>query len=88
VRANGQDEIDLVLLDLKMPKVDGHEFLEIMAKEFNVDALNVTVVTSSVSTEDQERAHALGAGAYVIKDPDIHSFKEAIQSVIDEVAES
>ncbi len=88
VRANGQDEIDLVLLDLKMPKVDGHEFLEIMGQEFDVDALNVTVVTSSVSTEDRERAHALGAGAYVIKDPDIHAFKDAIQSVIDEVAES
>lgn len=88
VRDAGEAEIDLVLLDLEMPRVGGHEFLEIMGKEFNVDALNVTVVTSSVATEDRERAHALGAGAYVVKDPDIEVFCESIQSIVTEVATS
>lgn len=85
LRRNGQDQIDLVLLDLKMPRVDGHQFLEIVGSEFDVDALNVTVVTSSTDQNDRVRAHALGAGAYVFKDPDIHVFAEAMQSVIDEV---
>ncbi len=88
IRRYGQDDIDLVLLDLKMPRVDGHEFLEIMARDFDVNALNVTVVTSSVALEDRERAHALGAGAYVIKDPDIHEFTDAIHSIVTEVATS
>lgn len=86
LRKSGQDDIDLVLLDLHMPQVDGHEFLEIVSQDFDVDALNVTVVTSSTSDEDRVRAHALGAGAYVIKDPDLNVFSDAIHSVIDEVA--
>ncbi len=85
LRANGQGHIDLVLLDLHMPQMDGHQFLEIVGSEFDVDALNVTVVTSSTERIDRERAHALGAGAYVFKDSDIHVFTETIQSVIDEV---
>ena len=85
LRSNGQDHIDLVLLDLNMPQIDGHQFLEIVGSEFDVDALNVTVVTSSTEQIDRERAHALGAGAYVFKDPDIHVFTETIQSVIEEV---
>ncbi len=85
LRSSGQEQIDLVLLDLHMPQVDGHEFLEIVADEFDVDALNVTVVTGSTAVADRERAHALGAGAYVFKDPDIHVFSQTIQSVIDEV---
>ena len=88
IRVHGQKDIDLVLLDLKMPKVDGHEFLEIVGREFDVNALNVTVVTSSVSDEDRERAHALGAGAYVVKDPDIYEFQAAIHSIVTEVAHS
>jgi len=85
LRSNGQDHIDLVLLDLKMPQIDGHEFLEILGTDFDVDALNVTVVTSSTEQDDRERAHALGAGAYVFKDPDIHVFTDTIQSLISEV---
>lgn len=86
LRRSGQDNIDLVLLDLRMPVIDGHEFLEIVGEDFDVDALNVTVVTSSTSTEDRVRAHALGAGAYVIKDPDIEVFTESIHSILEEVA--
>ncbi len=85
LRRNGQHEIDLVLLDLRMPRIDGHEFLEIVADEFDVDALNVTVVSGSTEPSERERAHALGAGAFVYKDPDIHAFTQTIHSVINEV---
>jgi len=86
LRRRGQREVDLILLDLRMPLVDGHEFLEIVGQEFDVDALNVTVVTGSTDPGDQELAHALGAGAYVFKDADIEAFTDTIISVIEEVA--
>ena len=67
LRTDGQDHIDLVLLDLHMPKIDGHQFLEIVGSEFDVDALNVTVVTSSTEQIDRERAHALGCGSLCLQ---------------------
>jgi len=86
MRRRGQNRPDLILLDLHMPHIDGHEFLKIAAGEFDVDSLNVTVVTSSSDDRDRELAHALGAGAYVFKDADIEAFTETILSVVDEVA--
>lgn len=88
LRTYGQSQIDLVLLDLKMPVVDGHRFLEEIGSEeqFDLDALNVVVLTTSSSESDRERAHALGAGAYMIKDPDFEVFAESLSSVLAEVA--
>lgn len=86
LRTYGLSSTDLVLLDLKMPVLDGHEFLEEVGAEFDMEQLNVVVLTTSSSDADRERAHALGAGAYMVKDPDFDVFAETLGSVIDEVA--
>lgn len=88
LEANGTSRIDLVLLDLKMPVVDGHSFLELVARDHDVDQLNVTVVTTSDWQPDRERAYALGADAYILKDPDFDSFCEVVNSVVSEIAHS
>lgn len=80
---------DLVLLDLKMPVLDGHGFLKKLQADLGLDALNdlyVTVVSSSNAEKDRLEAHALGAQAYIVKTPDLDQFSDAISSLVNEVA--
>ena len=86
LRTYGPEANNLVLLDLKMPVLDGHEFLEQAGGEFDLDRMNVVVLTTSTNDNDRERAHALGAGAYIVKDPDFDIFSETLASVVREVA--
>lgn len=86
LRAYGPNANHLVLLDLKMPVLDGHEFLEQAGREFDLDQLNIVVLTTSTSDSDRDRAHALGASAYLIKDPDFSTFADTLGSVVTEVA--
>jgi CheY-like chemotaxis protein len=69
----------VLLLDLKMPKVDGLEVLrEIRATE-SLRALPVVMLTSSKQEQDVAESYHLGANAYVVKPVDFHEFVDAIQ---------
>lgn len=59
----------LVLLDLKMPYVDGFEVLRWMQGQAGLKDIPVLVLTSSPEERDQQRALALGAKGYLIKPP-------------------
>lgn len=80
----GQENVDLILLDLKMPVIDGHAFLELLAKHFDVDAMSIVVLTTSDMLHDRERAYALGVRAYVLKDPDFQVFSDTLHSLVAE----
>lgn len=86
LRGDGVYVFDLILLDLKMPVLDGHQFLEKLADDEKLPAQNVVVLTTSTGDVDRERAHELGAAAYVVKDPDFDVFRSTIESLIVEVA--
>ncbi|MDH3680132.1 MAG: response regulator [Acidimicrobiia bacterium] len=75
---------DLVLLDLKMPTMDGHEFLEHLNERTDVPAMPVVIVTTSDREEDRERAHHLGAHAYIVKDANFVLFQEMLEGVMAE----
>lgn len=80
---------DLILLDLKMPTMDGFAMLEEFSNTLGIDALNqltVAVVSSSSAQADRERAYALGAQAYVVKQPDFDVFQDALASLVSEVS--
>jgi len=79
---------DLILLDLKMPVMDGFSMLEEIATTLGIDALNelnVVVLSSSNAQSDRERAHALGAKAYVVKQPDFDEFQHTLGSLVNEI---
>ena len=69
----------LLLLDLKMPKVDGIEVLRQVKSDPVLKAIPVVVLTSSREEQDLVRTYDLGVNAYVVKPVDFHEFVDAVK---------
>lgn len=67
-----------VLLDLKLPKVDGLEVLKAIKSDERLKEMVVVVVTSSREDPDLKSAYALGANSYVVKPVGFDAFMEAM----------
>ena len=72
---------DLVLLDLKMPKVSGLEVLQRLRKDPRTKHLPVVVLTSSMETKDLADAYRFGASAYVRKPIDLEDFNRTMGNI-------
>src|SRR4029077_5921392 len=80
--SNGASPVPkVVLLDLKLPKVDGLEVLRWLKKEARTKSIPVVVLTSSREEPDIERAYALGANSYIVKPVDFEAFARAVSDV-------
>jgi len=77
--ANGLPVV--VLLDLKMPKVDGLEVLRQMRHDPNIRHVPVVMVTSSREEQDLVRSYELGVNAYVVKPVDFQKFVESVRQI-------
>ena len=71
----------LVLLDLKMPRLDGTEVLREMKGNADLKMIPVVVMTSSREEGDLLRTYALGVNAYVVKPVKFPEFVEAVKQV-------
>ncbi len=71
----------VVLLDLKLPKVDGLEVLRRVRADSRVQLTPVVVLTSSREEQDLVRSYALGANAYVRKPVDFEQFVNAVREL-------
>ena len=71
----------VVLLDLKLPKVDGLEVLERVKADPDLRTVPIVVLTSSREEQDLIRSYQLGVNAYVVKPVDFAEFVEAIQEL-------
>jgi len=71
----------LVLLDLKLPKVDGLEVLRQIKSNPLTQAIPVVVISSSRAEQDLVRSYQLNANGYVIKPIDFAQFAEAVQQL-------
>lgn len=71
----------VVLLDLKLPKVDGLEVLRRLKQDSRTKSIPVVVLTSSREEPDIERAYALGANSYIVKPVDFEAFARAVSDV-------
>jgi two-component system, response regulator len=71
----------VVLLDLKLPKVDGLEVLQRLKQDNRTKTIPVVVLTSSREEPDIERAYALGANSYIVKPVDFEAFARAVSDV-------
>ena len=77
--ANGLPVV--VLLDLKMPKVDGLEVLRQIRSDPTLKAIPVVMLTSSREEQDLIRSYELGANAYVVKPVDFEKFVASIKQI-------
>jgi two-component system, response regulator len=77
--ANGQPVV--VLLDLKMPKVDGMAVLRVMKSDPLLRHIPVVMITSSREEQDLVRSYETGVNAYVVKPVDFQKFVESIRQV-------
>lgn len=72
---------DLVLLDLKLPKIDGSEVLRQLRGDARTSRLCVVVFTSSSEPADIARCYALGCNSYVIKPVTYEDYIEAVRKI-------
>jgi DNA-binding response OmpR family regulator len=68
----------VILLDLKLPKIDGLEVLQIIRASDALKAIPVVMLTSSREEKDLVRSYALGVNAYVVKPAEFNAFVAAI----------
>jgi two-component system response regulator len=68
----------LVLLDLKLPKIDGHEVLKRIRAEPRTHLLPVVILTTSIEDNDRLDGYRLGANSYVRKPVDFGQFADAV----------
>ncbi|MGA7402366.1 MAG: response regulator [Candidatus Sulfotelmatobacter sp.] len=78
-RTNGNPAV--MLLDLKLPKVDGLEVLQQIKSDEKLKMIPVVVLTSSREERDMVASYKLGVNAYVVKPVDFHEFVNAIKEL-------
>jgi len=78
---NASLEPAVILLDVRMPKVDGLEVLERLRADERTQFYPVVILTSSREEEDLLRSYELGANSYVRKPVDFTEFSQAVQQL-------
>lgn len=71
----------VILLDLKMPKVDGLEVLKVLKTHEKYATIPVVVLTTSSDNKDIEKAYKLGANSYIVKPVNFDKFVEVASQI-------
>lgn len=72
---------DLILLDLKLPRIDGHEVLRQVKKAPTLKQIPVVILTSSKEEGDRAISYEAGANSYLVKPVSFDNFLEVIRQV-------
>ena len=75
------DNPAVLLLDLKLPKIDGLEVLQQIRSDEKLSMIPVVVLTSSREERDMVTSYKLGVNAYVVKPVDFHEFVNAVKEL-------
>ncbi len=72
---------NLILLDLKLPKIDGIQVLEKLKSNEQTHKIPVVILTSSREESDVERCYDLGANSYIVKPVEFDQFRHVIKNL-------
>ncbi len=85
LRGDGEDVAasrpDVILLDLNMPRMDGHELLDVIKQDADLATIPVVVMTTSMEEVDIIRSYQLHANAYVTKPIGLDQFAEIVRAI-------
>jgi two-component system, response regulator len=71
----------LILLDLKLPRIDGHEVLKRIKGDPRTSRIPVVVLTSSCEERDVMRTYEVGVNSYIVKPVDFEQFTESVRDI-------
>lgn len=71
----------IILLDLNMPRMNGHEFLAVLKKDEDLRRIPVIVLTTSRSEPDKAQSFDLGVAGYMIKPLDYQQFVDVMRTI-------
>jgi len=80
-QTRSSDNPAVLLLDLKLPKVDGLEVLQQIKSDEKLKMIPVVVLTYSHEEKDMVTSYKLGVNAYVVKPVDFHEFVNAVKEL-------
>jgi CheY-like chemotaxis protein len=72
---------DIILLDLKLPKVDGHEVLRQVKSDPQLKVIPIVVLTTSAAESDRATAYEEHANSYLVKPLDFNSFRKMAEEL-------
>ncbi|MGW6289025.1 response regulator [Streptomyces sp. NPDC055107] len=72
---------DLIVLDLNMPRMNGHDLLKVLKSDTDLQSIPVVVLTTSTAPDDVTGAYTSHANAYVTKPVNLDAFEQAVQSI-------
>lgn len=72
----------LILLDLKLPKVDGFQVLQVIRNDEQLRTIPVIVLSTSGEPSDVYRCYALGVNSYIVKPVEFDRFVDAMSSIL------
>lgn len=75
------EEPDVILLDLKLPKVNGHEVLSTIKQDERLKQIPVVVMTTSDAESDRAQAYNFHANSYVVKPVDFDRFRQLVHDL-------
>ncbi len=78
---------DLLLLDLKMPRMTGHDALEQIRGDSRLCSIPVAVLTSSERDEDVAKSYGLGGNHFIVKPTDIQELQTKLRSLLENLSE-
>ncbi len=77
-----QERPDVILLDLRLPRLDGHEVLRQLKADQNLCSIPVVVLTTSQAEQDMARAYREHANSYLVKPFDFGRFQNMMEDVV------